>query len=68
MIYIYISHILIIHSSIYEQGGCFQFFAIMNKAEIKTGYKYFYDRVRDALAICPGVKYLGHMVVLFSLF
>lgn len=44
--------------------GWFILLAMVNKASINMGFEYFYGRVWS-LGLGPGVKELGHMVVLF---
>lgn len=55
-----------IHHSIDYKLSRSQLFDIVNKAAIKLGWKCLYDRVWISPVMCLGMKWLDHMVVLFS--
>ena len=63
---VYMHHIFFIQSSVDEHLGCFHVSAVVNSATVNIGvhvhFKIFF------LGICPGVRSLAQMAVLFSVF
>ena len=60
-------HIIFIHSSVDRQGGCLRVLAIVNSAAMSIGVHVSFWIVMF-LGICPGVRLLGHVIVLFLVF
>ena len=59
-------HIFFIHSSV--DLGCFRVLAVVNIAAMNIGAFLFELEFLSFPDMCPGVGFLGHMVILFLVF
>ena len=58
----YVSHMISIHSSGDALWSCFRVLAVVNSATVNIGCMYLFE-VWFSLSICPGVGFLGHMIM-----
>ena len=61
-------HIFFIHSPVDRHLGCFYILAIVNSVAMNNGVYMYLSELCVSLDICPGVRLLDHMVVLFLVF
>ena len=60
---------IFIHSSVDARLDCFPVLTIVNNAAMNIGiYVSFQVSGYFFSAICPGIEFLGHMVILFVVF
>ena len=64
---VYLSHNFFIYSSVGAHLGCSHVLAIVTSAQWTLGCMYLFE-LWFYLGIFPGVGFLGHMIVLFSVF
>ena len=67
-VYMYIYIIFFILSSVNRYLDCFHILAILNNAAMNIWAYYLFEFVFFCIFACPGVKFLGHMIVLFLAF
>ena len=60
----YVYHTFFIYSSVDEHLGCFHVLAIVNSHAMSIGVHVSFQTIVFS-GICPGVRLLAHMVVLF---
>ena len=61
---IFIYHIFFIHSSVNGYFGCFHVLAIVNSVQWTLGCMCFLFELWCSQGICPGVRFLCHVVIL----
>ena len=64
-VYIFIHHIIFIHSFVSRHLGGFHALAIVDSAAMNIGVHESFE-LQFYLDICPGAGFLDHMVALFS--
>ena len=65
----YTHYIFFIHSSVHGHLGSFHILAIVHSAAVNIGVMYLFKFEFSSFPdICPGVRLLDHMVVLFLVF
>ena len=64
---VYMHHIFFIHSSVNGHLGFFHILAIVDSAIMNTGLQVYFGLLNSSY-ICPGVRLLDYMVVLYLFF